>query len=473
MSGSNDLVVIGAGPAGLAAAWRAARRGMKVTLLERADHVGGLAASFDVAGIRVDQGSHRLDRRTPEPLLADLRLLLGDDLQLRRRTSRIRVDDRWLTLPLRADEVARRLPASFLARVARDTATAPFRRAHEHTYADVMRTRFGPALYDAVYGPLAEKMWGVPGERISADQMRRGGKPTGAVRLAARAVARVAGRRDTSTPAAGGYYYPRHGFGQLADALAQAAVDAGVDIRCEAEVDRVRAFEDEVEVTTQDGDVVTGGLVFSTLPLPVLARISRPAPSLTSIESSARLRYRAMLLVYVVHEGGRWSEYDSHDIPDPRTPISRISEPLNYRDNPGDPTDRSVLCAEIPCSMTDDVWGLDDESLADLVDESLGLTGLPGVNRVHVESRRLGQVYPIYRAGYEDDLSDVDTWARTIRRVVTLGRQGLFVLDNIHQALLMAYDAVDAIRDDGRFDRYAWTVARERFARGGSITPER
>jgi phytoene dehydrogenase-like protein len=61
MNGSQDLVVLGAGPAGLAAAWRAARRGLKVTLLERADRVGGLAGSFEVAGQRVDHGAHATD----------------------------------------------------------------------------------------------------------------------------------------------------------------------------------------------------------------------------------------------------------------------------------------------------------------------------------------------------------------------------------------------------------------------------
>lgn len=464
MAGSNDLVVLGAGPAGLAAALRAARRGMKVTLLERADHVGGLAASFEVAGIRVDQGSQRLDSAMPAELLRDLGDLLGDDLQRRRRTSRIRVGQQWLSLPLRADEVARHLPKSFLVKIARDSAMAPFRPTHGENYAAALRSHVGPALYDAVYGPLAEKMWGVPGDRISLAQFRHPSGRLGNLRLAARAIRRVSrGRQAGQSAGIGTYYYPRRGFGQLVEAMERAAVDAGVDVRCEAEVDRIHVSEDEVEVTTQDGDVVAGGLVFSTLPLPMLARITRPAPSLTSVEHSARLRYRAMLLVYVVHDGGRWTQYDSHDIPDARTPVSRISEPTNYRDNPDDPTDRSVLCAEIPCSMTDEVWGLSDESLGDLVDETLGLTGLPGVNRIHVESRRLGQVYPIYRAGYEDDLIEVDKWARMIRRVVTLGRQGLFVLDNIHQALLMANDAVDAIRDDGTFDRYTWAVSRERF----------
>ena len=85
------MVVLGAGPAGLAAAWQAARRGHPVTVLERADRVGGLAASFEVAGVRVDHGSHRLHPATPPALLADLRALLGDDLQTRPRNGRLRV----------------------------------------------------------------------------------------------------------------------------------------------------------------------------------------------------------------------------------------------------------------------------------------------------------------------------------------------------------------------------------------------
>ena len=172
----------------------------------------------------------------------------------------------------------------------------------------------------------------------------------------------------------------------------------GAEIRLEAEVDSVRVFENEVVVGTQDGDTISAGYAFSTLPLPVLARIARPAPSLADIESATRLRFRAMLLVYVVHRGGRWTSFDAHYIPGRETPITRISEPANYRKSADDPSDRSVLCAEIPCAMTDEVWGLDDESLGDVVDEALARTGLPPVDRMHVESRRLGQVYPVYRS---------------------------------------------------------------------------
>jgi protoporphyrinogen oxidase len=91
---SADLVILGAGPAGLAAAWRAARRGLSVVVLEKSTQVGGLAGSFEVDGITVDYGSHRLNPATHPEILADLRGLLGDDLQTRTRRDRLRIADR-------------------------------------------------------------------------------------------------------------------------------------------------------------------------------------------------------------------------------------------------------------------------------------------------------------------------------------------------------------------------------------------
>src|SRR5699024_11276256 len=107
------------------------------TLLERAENVGGMAASFVEAGYRDDQGSHRLDIHAPGPLLRDLQGMLGEDLQLRRRASRIRIGDRWLAHPLRADDVARQLNPAMLARIARDSSTSALRRSKDSTYADV------------------------------------------------------------------------------------------------------------------------------------------------------------------------------------------------------------------------------------------------------------------------------------------------------------------------------------------------
>ena len=89
MAPPTDLVILGAGPAGVGAAYRTARAGHRVVVLERAPGPGGAAASFELDGIRVDHGSHRLHPAIEPRILDDLRGLLGDELQRRPRNGRI------------------------------------------------------------------------------------------------------------------------------------------------------------------------------------------------------------------------------------------------------------------------------------------------------------------------------------------------------------------------------------------------
>ena len=459
MSTSADLLILGAGPAGLAAAWRAARRGYSVVVLERAHVVGGMAGSFEVGGVRVDHGSHRLHPATPPYLIDELRSLLGDDLQLRRRNGRLRLAGQWLGFPLRATELVKTLPVSTMARIGLDAAAAPLRRGRTDSYATALRQSLGGTLYDALYGPYAVKLWGLPGEQIDVEQARR--------RVTADTPWKIAVRmlRGQSDGQGRVFYYPRRGFGQIVEALAEAATAAGAEIRLGTEVQQIHASPaDCVRVGTDSGDLL-GNRVFSTLPLPVLARMSHPPPAPAAVEATGRLRFRAMVLVYLTHAGGRWTDYDAHYLPGAESPVSRISEPANYRESAADPLDRSVVCAEIPCAAagTDPIWQASDADLGELVRDTAARIGLPPLRPGGVVTKRLGHVYPIYEIGYQDSLRGVDTWAAGLPRVTTFGRLGLFAHDNTHHALAMGYDAVDALTSGG-FDEPAWAAARARFA---------
>ncbi|GAA3441893.1 protoporphyrinogen/coproporphyrinogen oxidase [Planomonospora venezuelensis] len=503
MRTSADLVVLGAGPSGLAAAWRAARRGLSVTVLERAGHVGGLSASFEVAGIRVDHGSHRLHPATPPHLLADLRRLLGDDLQTRPRNGRLRIAGRFVGFPLRAGELARRLPPGLLAAVARDAVTAPLRSGgrgfpeapgggsrtvrggdRADTYAGALRASLGPALYDALYAPYAVKLWGLPGEEIDGDQARR--------RVTADSPWKIAKRILRGQPGGQGkiFHYPRRGFGQIVDALAEAAVAAGAEIRLGTACTRIEPAEGSVVLRTSAGPAlpeaapgrtegaaggpageaagpdtaggrIEAGRVFSTIPMPALARLVEPGPPEEVVRAAGRLAFRAMVLVYAVHEGGRWTPYDAHYLPGPDTPVTRISEPANYRVSADDPAGRTVLCFEIPCAAGDGIWATEDFS--GLVDETLAASGLPPVDLADLVVRRVPHVYPVYATGYAAHLAGLDAWAATVPNVTTFGRLGLFAHDNTHHAMAMGYDAVDALTATG-WDASAWRAARARFS---------
>ena len=313
-----DVVVLGAGPAGLAAARAIANRGQSVRLLEREPHVGGLAASFTVAGVRVDHGSHRLHPATPDAILADLRALLGPDLQTRRRNGRLRLGQRWTPFPLRPVELARDLPPGVLARLGIEALAAPLRRPRADTYAEVLRAGLGPTAYRLLYAPYAEKLWGLPGALIDGEQAR--------VRVTAGSPAKLAGRVLRARRGDGRgqvFHYPRRGFGQLSEALAAAAVGAGADVRLGSAVVQIAPEPGGAVVSTADGGRVLARHVLSTLPVTALARLVSPGPPTDVCAAAAALHVRAMVLVYLVHEGGRWSCYDAHYLPGREPPRVR------------------------------------------------------------------------------------------------------------------------------------------------------
>lgn len=455
-----EVVVVGAGPAGLMAALRSAQAGHRCTLLEAGETVGGMAGSFDVAGQRVDYGSHRLHPATPERFLEMFRALLGSDLQIRPRQGRIRLSGRWLVFPLRAADMIRNLPVSFGARAAVDAAVSPLRKARRvgstSFEAEVTR-RLGPAVAREFYVPYARKLYGIEASLLDRELAMRRVSASGTGDVLGRIVraARPQGRR---------FLYPRAGYGQLSEALACAATTAGVDIRMRSRVDTIKTAGDAVSVRF-DGETIDGDMVLSTMPAPALARAVEPSPAAEVLDALGRCRTRAVVLAYLVVGRDRFTSFDAHYFPGPETRVARLSEPKNYRDG-DDPPGQTVLCAEIPCWQGDELWRASDESVGEMVADDLGRVGLGVPEPWQVEVRRLPSVYPVYETATAGARATVESWLRSLvlEGVVSLGRHGLGVLDNLHHMLAMGEAAASVVGPSGDVDAAAWSCYLDSFA---------
>lgn len=482
---SAEVVVLGAGPAGLMAAWRAARSGRSVVVVEAAPAVGGMAASGEVDGIRVDLGSHRLHPGIDDRILDALVGLLGADLQRRPRHGRLRLAGRWVRFPLVASDLVRAVPPRFALGAGVDALVGPLRRGIRSvrsgpsgsvdprgsgtpgaTFSQVVRSGLGPTVARGFYEPYVAKLWGVDPGELDAELARR--------RVAARSAGGVLAK--LRAPAGGPgrvFYYPRRGFGQLSEVLAEAAVAAGVDLRLGSRVTSVaappagpgggRVVRVHVEADGVAGAAVEAPLVLSTLPLGVLAAMLTPSVDPEVRASAGRLVHRAMVLVYLTLAVPRFTPYDAHYLPDPDHGVTRLSEPRNYRDDPTEPDDRTVLCAEVPCWEGDERWSAGDDALGALVREALAHEGLETAEPVSVTVRRLPRVYPVYRTGFAADVARVEAAVADRPGLVTLGRQGLFVGDNTHHVLAMGWEAATGLGPGGAWDAARWADVRARF----------
>lgn len=447
-----DVAVLGAGPAGAMAALEATRRGRRTVLVEAADHVGGMAASPTIGGVRVDLGSHRLHPVVPPGVADVLFPLLGDDLQQRVRRGRINLQGQWLKFPLELGDLARNLPRSFMLRTGWETATSAFRRAKGDTAYDVIRARLGPTVAQQFYLPYLTKLWDTPPTELSGELADR--------RVSARGPADILKKILSRNERPFDFWYPRRGFGQITEVLADAAVAEGADLRLSSPVGGLDRQRDTTTLKVGD-DVVEATTVVSSLPAPLLARMAGAPDDV--LAAAGRLRHRAMVLVFLVLDAPQVTTFDAHYFPELNTPVSRMNEPKNYRQSDEDPADVTVLCAEVPCWADDETYRADPRVLAERVMSTLAPLGFAWPRLLDVEVRRLPRVYPVYTGQYTADLGTIEAWVEDQPGLLTFGRQGLFVPDNTHHALLMGQEAAFSVRDDGSIDLARWARVREGF----------
>ena len=461
-----NVLILGGGPAGVGAAAMLAQSGKaRATVIERAPRVGGNSGSFVLEGVHCDFGSHRLHPASDPQILALIKDAVGEDLLWRPRHGRILLKGRWIHFPLKPVDLALRLPKPFAASLVLDMATKPLRKtADPETFASVLHKGLGPAMCEGFYYPYMTKLWALDPKDLAVTLARRRISGNSVGKIIGKVLGQVPGLKKPTT---GGFFYPKHGFGQICEALRAKAETLGARFQLGSSVTSIEHAGGRVAAVTcqQDGEDrrETPDLVWSTLPITHLAQMMSPPPPDAVLEACRAIRYRGMILIYLVLEQDQFTEYDAHYFPELAVPISRLSEPKNYSAST-EPKGLTVLCAELPCDPGEPLWALGDDELGAKLCEWLGAAGLPVTARVRrTVTRRLGQAYPVYDRDFEANLAVVDEWIGGIEGLLTFGRQGLFAHDNTHHAMAMAEGAVDCLRADGSFDNAKWADYRAAF----------
>jgi protoporphyrinogen oxidase len=457
------VVVIGAGPAGLTAAYELARHALPPIVLEQEALVGGLARTESYRGFHFDMGGHRFFTKVPE-VRAMWREVLGDDFLRRPRLSRIFYDGKFFHYPLKPWNALAGLGVGQSVMVAASylwAQIAPHRR--EETFEQWVSNRFGQRLFRIFFKSYTEKVWGVSCSELKAEWAAQRIKD---LSLKTAVLDMFVRSRGTITTLIEEFDYPRRGPGMMWEAVRAAVTQKGGTVRTAAEVVAVRRDGNRVEGVVIAGDggareTVAGTDFISSMPITALvARLDPPAPPAVR-EAAARLTYRDFLTVCLIVDAPELFPDNWIYIHDPAVRVGRIQNFKNWSPEMVPDGSKTSLGLEYFCTEGDDLWCLPDAELIELARREVAAIGLARAEDVADGCVvRVPKAYPVYDAAYAEHLAVVRRFVDGLENLQTIGRNGLHRYNNQDHAMLTGMLAVRNLVGE-RNDLWAVNVEQE------------
>ncbi|MEJ0098115.1 MAG: FAD-dependent oxidoreductase [Bauldia sp.] len=416
----SHVVVLGAGPAGLMAAYDLVRAGVAVTVVERRPTVGGLGGTAVFEGragtYRFDFGGHRFITRNRD-LMRLVSELVGDDLLTAVRKSVIRLRGRVYGYPLALGNLIRNAPPAMLAGAAFDLArmTLGRRAPRGEDFASWTESRFGRTLYRTFFEGYTAKLWGVSPDRLSADWAEQRISLVD-IRDVARRL--LPGAANNPRTYARSYRYPRHGFGVIFDRLAARYTREGGVVRPGTSVTGfARNAAGRITAVETDKGPLACDAVVSTLPLPDVVRMTGGSSALT---------FRGLRFLNLPMAMADVSPWTWQYLSDPDMVGTRLQEPRR-RSPEMAPPHMSSLMMEIPCDPGDALWRMSDEALFVRASSDLRRLGIdPAKATGEIFGVRAANAYPLMVTGYEHERARAIAHLAGMSNLVQCGRQGTF-----------------------------------------------
>jgi protoporphyrinogen oxidase len=463
--------IIGAGPAGLTAAYELSKQGAPVVVLESdSNYVGGISRTVNYKNFRFDIGGHRFFSKSRE--VEDFWTeIAGPDMLDRPRSSRIYYRGQFYTYPLKPFEAL-----SKLGLIESTLCVLSFMSARLHptpdpkTFEDWVTNQFGKRLFRIFFKTYTEKVWGMSCSEISADwaAQRIKGLSLGSAIKHAIFSQKPKDRKQVVKTLIDTFRYPRLGPGMMWDTCTDKVRALGGEVLLGRKVVGCR-FDPASHLWTVTARDANGNVeeyraenVISSMPIRELVAQIEPKPPQAALQAARSLRYRDFLTVgLIVHDRGRFNDNWIY-IHDPSVQVGRVQNYKSWSPEMVPDPAYSSYGLEYFCFEGDGLWSTSDHDLIELAKREIQKVNLAAsADVVDGCVIRQPKAYPVYDDSYQ---KHVDTVRKSLEEnyptLHLVGRNGMHKYNNQDHAMMTAMlTAKNILAGERKYD--VWAVNQD------------
>jgi len=508
-------IIIGAGPAGLTAAWELLERSDILPIIIEADstYVGGIARTVNFKGNRIDIGGHRFFSKSDRVMKWWFNILSIDpdeentitinyqgkkreidpdsltgsgrpDMLVRKRKSRIYYDRKFFDYPVKLNmDTIRKLGFSKLLRIGMSyMRSSLFPIRNEKTLEDFFINRFGKELYHTFFKEYTEKVWGLPCQEISAEWGRQRIKGLNLRKSLGHFFAGFFGKNDDldqkgkETSLIEHFLYPKLGPGQLWEAVRDEIRAKGGILKMNSQCVGIQSIGTQISgiyIKDEAGktELLQGDYYFSSMPIKDLIYGWKGEVPDSVSQVAAGLEYRDFFTVGLLLNGLKIKEDHPNAseliednwiyIQEPDVKIGRLQVFNNWSPFMVAKSDTVWLGLEYFCQESDTIWNESDENLIALGTQELAKIGIIEEESV-IDSCiiRMPKAYPAYFGSYAD-FDQIRSFTDQFENLFLVGRNGMHKYNNQDHSMLTAITAVDAILAGSSNKSKLWEINTE------------
>ena len=459
-----DLVIIGAGPAGLTAAYELANSNKKIIVLEKKSQVGGLAETKVFEKYRYDIGPHRFFTKNKEVYDLFLEMLDKDAVEVNRKT-RILFKNSYFDYPLTPVNalfglgILESIAIGFSYIFARIKSYLKISKINN--FEDWVVDKFGKKLFNNFFKNYTEKVWGIDCKDIGSDwaaQRIKGLSLSTAIKFAL-----FPNSKKRPKTLVDKFYYPRLGAGMLWEKFEDFITSNDIEVSKNKKVTNVKKESDKFIVTYEGSDgiihsVDTKNIFFSNPLLEFIDIFDDNTPQKV-IDSAKSLQYRNHISVHVTVDKKLFDDNWIY-IHSPNLKMARIADFTNFsKDMSQEGT--FPLTLEYFCFESDEIWNKDNENITKFALNELKSIFDEEFNIIHSAVSRNAKAYPVIRTGYQMHIEVIKEWLSSLHNITAIGRSGMFKYNNQDHAMATGLYAARTLLGIGNFDPWEVNVDGE------------